>query len=203
MSPLRRRLLVLVLALATVAAIPPTATAAGDDCRNFRASSVPVVHPAVNVGRFQVCDEDDDEAPDTVRFDTDRVHADGVVSVTSEESRRSDHTDDRTEAEARVTPSAPTGPIVYQRVQVEDEGDDGRVDRVNSEGGVYSNTRDVRYFAALVDVDDDGELDGYGLIVCGTDAACVAPDPRMVPEVPERVDLPDLVFRIEPVGWVP
>lgn len=205
MSTLGRRSLTVAVALALVTGLPTAAAAgaSGPDCEKYRASSTPVVHPAVDVGFVQLCDEDDDEVFDTVRFDTRGVPADGVVSVTSEEHQRSDHRDDRTQATARVSPSTPGGPIVYQKLVLADEGDNGNVETVNSEGGVYTSEADTTYVLGLIDGDDDGEYESYALLVCSPDGTCVAPSPSMVPGIPDRVDLPDLVFRVEPIGYIP
>lgn len=205
-----RTTIALLVAVAMVAAVP---SAAGQslvpdrsldaDCQDFYASSIPLLHPNLDVGTVEVCDEDRDGVFDTVSFHTKHAPSHGGVSVTDETKQRSDHQDRQTEAEVQFTAGLPVKPIVYQSVTVEDEGNDGQVDDVEHAGTAFTRLAAASYVLELLDDDQDRVPDGYGLTLCSTGIGCSAPGPRLVPQPPERIDLPDTVVHIDPIGYIP
>lgn len=205
-----RSTIALLLAVAMLASVPSVAGQSPGpeegldaDCEEFFASSIPILHPNLDVGKVKVCDEDRDGVFDTVTFHTKRVHTNGGVSVTDETKQRSDHQDRHIEAEAQFSASAPIKPIVYESLTVKDEGNDGKVDNVEHAGTAFTRLAAASYILEVIDDDQDRVPDGYGLTLCSTGIGCSAPGPRLVPEPPERIDLPDTVVEIEPIGYIP
>lgn len=178
------------------------ATEMDDRCEDFHASSVPLVHPAVDVAVVELCDVDGDGTWDTAEFDS-RVGASGEVSVTDRTRQRSDHQDRRTEAEAEVTTDGPVRPVVYQSASLHDEGNDGQVDRIDQEGEAATRMAGAYYLVTGLDQDGDQVVDGYGLTLCAPGAGCERPGIRTLPEIPNRIDLPDTVVELPVVGYVP
>lgn len=202
-APLRT-MVTLLLAIAMVAGIPSAAAVdTGSSCESFHASSVPVLHPQVDVGEIVLCDDDGDGAFDTAAFHTRYVETEGEASLTDETKQRADHQDREIEADARLSTGGPARPAVEQSVTADDDGNDGQIDRVDHEGAAETRLTRSSYLVTGLDDDGDGLPDGYGLTVCSTFVGCERPGPRAVPEVPDRVDLPDTVVYIPPVGYIP
>lgn len=201
---LRLKWILPVVALSLIVGLSTAAVGAhGEDCDTYRLSSIPILHPAVDVGKAQTCDTNRDGTSDTVRFDTQEVNADGEVSITNEQKQRADHQDRETSVETRVSLHTIGGPIVHNEVFLNDEGNDGNPEEVGTEGGLYTTAGRILYITGLNDPNGDGEFDSYSLLACGPEAGCSAPDPSDVPEPPERIVLPPTVFHIEPIGWIP
>lgn len=179
------------------------ATQLDDRCEDVHASSVPIIHPAVDVGVIELCDEDGDGTWDTASVHTRYVRTSGEVSVTDETRQRSDHQDRETQAEAHLTTSGPVRPVVYQSATLEDDGNDGQVDRVDQEGEAGTRLAGVSYLLTGLDQDGDSVVDGYGVTVCSTGVGCERPGIRDVPEIPDKVELPDTVVELPIVGYVP
>lgn len=175
---------------------------ADDRCEDFHASSVPFVHPAVDVGFVELCDEDRDGTWDTAEFGT-RAGLGGEVSLTDRTRQRSDHQDRRIQAEAEVTTDGPARPVVYQSATLDDDGNDGQIDRIDQEGEAGVRPAGAYYLVTALDQDGDQVVDGYGLTLCATGAGCERPGIQTVPEVPDRIDLPDTVVELPIVGYVP
>lgn len=192
-SDLRRSLMV-TLALALVTGMAPAASASHDtDCRTVQPSSVPIVNVPDVVGTATVCDKDGDGTFDTVQFDTRTVPVEGIVSVTHEDYRRATHSDSETNAKVQISPGVPTGPGIDQEVEIEDDRDDGSIDDVDTEGSYESSAGSTTYTLFLFDSDGDGVVDSYGLGAC-TPGVCSSPGLHLVPDVPERIDLPDITL---------
>lgn len=183
------------LALALVTGLTPVASASHDSgCQTVQPTSIPIVNVPDAFGEAKTCDRDGDGAFDTVEFDTETVPVDGVISVTHEEKRRADHRDSQTQTTVRISPTAPTGPTVYHEAEVEDDQDDGQIDRTDTRGGLESTGPTVYYRLFLLDEDDDGQPDGYGFVTCVPHVNCRAPGPHLIPDIPDRVDLPDITL---------
>lgn len=196
-----RRLIVLVLALGFLALLP-TAAADGltDECETFRASSIPLLHPELSVGEVQLCDEDRDGAYDTVAFETRYVQNEGFLSVTDEEKDRRSHEDRDTNAQFRLEPGTPGKVIVYQDAHVSDDGNDAQVDDAESEGGVYTHLGQPGYVLTASDDNGNGVPQSYGVLACSV-TTCLGP--RDIPQIPDRIELPDTVIPAPIVGYVP
>lgn len=197
-----RRTLWLLVILGLVVGTP-SATAASSDCERYRTTAVPLLHPSLDVGYAERCDEDGDGTTDTVAFQTEHVSNNGYVSLTHEEKQRSSHQDAETTLEARLTPDTPVKTITYQRVEAQDDGNDGQIDRIDGEGILHTGAGSASYLATLFDDDANHVPDAYGLLVCSSATGCEAPGPNTLPEVPDRIDLPDTVVYIPGVGYVP
>jgi hypothetical protein len=196
-----RRLFILFLALGLIAGVP-TAAADGltSDCETFRAASIPILHPALNAGTVQLCDEDDDGAFDTVAFETRYVQTEGLVSVTDEDKQRRDGQDRDTRARTLIEPGVPGEAVLYQDVQASDDGNDAQFDRTEAEGGVNTHLGGPSYFLSASDDNGNGVPQSYTVLVCPA-IACVGPSD--VPQIPGRIDLPDTIVDLPVVGYVP
>lgn len=196
-------LLVAICVVAVTAGAPTAAAGAHSDCDTYRLSMIPIIHPAYDVGEVELCDEDRNGIHDTATFDTQHVPAEGIVSLTDETKQRTDHQDRAIDAHARVSPGAPMKPIVSSQASAQDEGNDGNLDRIGVEANAHNRlTPSTQLMLVLLDENDDGIPDVVAPLVCAPGAGCVA-GPDLVPEVPERVDLPDTVVRLPFVGYVP
>lgn len=202
MAPVRTTL-TLALALTVLVSVPAAAAGSvGSECETFYVSSVPIVNPQlVDVAQVQLCDEDDDGTFDTVNFQTDDVYTRGGVSVTDETKQRADHQDRRTRTSALLAPSLPTNPRIGASVTLDDEGNDGQVDAINTRATAQTTLTTAGYDVDLLDRNDDRVPEGYGFTVCGPTIGCQAPQPDV--DVPNRVDLPDTVVYVEPIGHLP
>lgn len=197
-----RTTITVVLALALLAGVPSVAANPGSECDRYFVSDLPFIHNPLDTGEVRTCDDDGDGATDTVEFETEQVPAEGYASLTHEEKPRKDGEDDVTTVETRVAPGAPMKPILYHEVKIQDQGSDGKVNRADHKAQVHTRLLKSDYWTMTIDRDGDRLPEVIAFLVCVPSAACVAP-PLPVPDVPERVDLPDTVVKVEPIGYVP
>lgn len=190
-----------ILLVVGMLAVPSAAASHDTDCETYRTSSVPIVNLAFDVAEVQLCDGDGDGVSDTAAFETDHVHNEGEVSATDERKQRSTHQDRVTESEVYLDPGTPTNTIVDQNVEARDDGNDGEFEEVRTAGEVYTGAGRVSYIVVTEEEDGDPFPETIGFAVCPA-VTCVAP-PSELPEVPDRIDLPDTVVHVPFVGYVP
>lgn len=194
----------MLVAVSLVAASPASA----GHCINLDVEPLPPYTPPQEIGDAQLCDSNSDSRPDTLKFQTRPVTTDGEVTVAREQHVSPNSNTETTQAEVLFYAGVPLEPTVYNEVEIEDRDNDEQVNRVESHGGVWvdgpTDDQAEHYRLALMDLDNDGVLDAYAFVVCVLDTGCKAPGPEDLPEhIPDQNDLPDLVFYVEPIGYVP
>lgn len=192
----------LVLALALLAGVPTVAAGPGSQCESYEVHSVAFVNVPFDAGEVRTCDEDRDGSTDTMAFETEPVPAKGYASVTDEEKPRKFGQDDETQAQARLAPGTPMKPIIYHELTLQDDGSDGQIDRMDHKAEVHTRLFRTQYWTMTLDEDGDHLPDTIAPLVCGHPLVCVTL-PSTLPQIPERVDLPDTVIEVEPIGYVP
>lgn len=190
------------LALALLFGVPSVAAGAGDDCETYRAASVPLLHPAVDAGHVELCDDDRDGVDDTAYIETRHVPSSSMVTVKNQEKQRTDRQDEQTETELAVAPSNFAKPKIHHYTLLDDEGDDGQPNSIEGEGGLDTRYGDVNYFYFVVENDGDPSPDVVGLAAC-LGPVCEFAGDHLVPEIPDRIELPPTVIYLQPVGWLP
>lgn len=194
----------LLLGLALLVSVPAAAgSTSSSECTSVHTSVIPLLHPTADLVHVEVCDEDGDGASETVTFETERAPTEGQARLSDETKQRSDHQDRETDAEVRLSTGLPGTPIVHQRATVHDEGNDGQIDRIDHRSTGYTRLSGVSYQVTVLDQAGDRIPDGYGLTVCTPLLGCQSPDPTQLPGAPDRIDLPDTVVHLEPIGYIP
>lgn len=189
------------MAVSLVLVLPPSV--AGASCttvENFR------------VGEIKACDSDHDGAADTLTADTgpffvlnQRIPggADAKISVV-DEHKASPHGDRaETKSEVLISLAVPLHPAVHSEAKANDHDADGNTDHVSHTGAVFVRSpvgQSVQHFVGFWDLNDDGQLETVGFVVCTTGVGCQAPGLDSIPGPP---DVPEPVFYIDGVGWVP